>query len=156
MLYHVVAMARNRVIGIDNKLPWHFPEDLKYFKNLTTGHTVIMGRKTHESIGRALPNRQNIVLSSRPAPAAAENVLFVSSLDEAVKKASSEKIFIIGGGKLFADTLKDIDGIYLTRIEQDYAGDCFYPEIPGNFIEKSRQLLRPDPLIEALYLEKTA
>ena len=86
MIYHVVAVAENSVIGHDNKLPWHFSSDLKFFKNLTTGHTVVMGRKTFDSIGKALPNRENIVIS-RAAHAPVAGVTFVTSVEEALKKA---------------------------------------------------------------------
>src|SRR5436190_24023626 len=96
MLYHVVAVSKNGVIGKDNKLPWHFSADLKFFKNLTTGHTVIMGRKTFESIGKPLPNRENIVISRLPQ-ADKPGVEFASAIEEAIARAQSEKIFIIGG-----------------------------------------------------------
>ena len=152
-LFHVVAMAKNRVIGKDNKLPWHFPEDLKYFKNLTTGSTVIMGRKTYESIGRPLPNRENFVLSSRPGPEGP--VRFFTSLEEAVGNIKTEKAFIIGGGQLYSQTINEVDGIYLTRIGADYEGDAFYPEIPENFEEVEVVGLREsNPRIQAVFYER--
>lgn len=143
-LFHVVAIANNRVIGKDNKLPWHFPADLKFFKQLTTGHTVIMGRKTFESIGKPLPNRENIVISRSGL-----------SLEGALQQAKGEKVFIIGGAQLFEQTLNQIDGIYLTRIHADYEGDTFYPELPKNFVEKSRTPLQENPKIEVIYYEKS-
>ena len=151
-LYHVVAMAKNRVIGKDNKLPWHFSADLKHFKQLTTGSTVIMGRKTFESIGKPLPNRENIILS-RSGFKAPEGVKVFRELKDALKKSRSEKIFIIGGAEIFKQTMAQIDGIYLTQIDSEYAGDVFYPNIPSSFKEKSRTLLQENPRLEVIYYE---
>ena len=161
-LYHVVAMAQNRVIGKDNKLPWHFPADLKFFKQLTTGSTVIMGRKTFESIGRPLPNRENFILSHGPRhpehsparPAGGEGSAFFTSFEEAAQAIQTDKAFIIGGGEVFKQTFDKIDGIYLTRIYEDHSGDTFYHEIPSAFQEKSRTLLQEQPKIEVIYYEK--
>lgn len=152
-LYHIAAMAKNRVIGKDNKLPWHFSEDMKFFKKLTTGHTVIMGRKTFDSIGRALPNRENFVLSrsENEKPGAQ----FFQSLEEALGSVKTEKAFIIGGADLYGQTLHIVDGIYLTRIDREYEGDAFYPEVPEIFEEISVEGLREaDPKIEFVYYEK--
>lgn len=153
-LYHVVAVAgKKRVIGKDNKLPWHFPEDLKFFKNLTTGSTVIMGRKTYESIGRPLPNRENFVLSRSLKPEGP--VRFFNSLEEAVGNVKTEKAFIIGGAELYAQTIREMDGIYLTRIDADYEGDAFYPEIPTEFEEIEVIGLREkDPVIQAVFYRR--
>ncbi len=173
-LYHVVAMARNRVIGKDNKLPWHFSADLKNFKKLTTGSTVIMGRKTFESIGKVLPNRENFVLSRNPsfchserseesqrsfAPAGlrmtqSANLHFFSSFEEAVKKVKTENAYIIGGAELYRQTIDKVDGIYLTRIDADYEGDAFYPEIPGTFDEVDIEVLQDNPKIEVVFYER--
>lgn len=152
-LYHIAAMASNRVIGKDNKLPWHFSEDMKFFKKLTTGHTVIMGRKTYESIGRPLPNRVNFVLSRTQKEYPGVEVF--QSIDEALKKAKTEKAFIIGGAELYKQTLNRADGIYLTRIDREYEGDAFYPEVPDSFEEVEIEGLREaDPKIEFVYYEK--
>lgn len=152
-IYHVAAMAKNRVIGKDNKLPWHFPEDLKFFKQLTTGSTVIMGRKTFVSIGRPLPNRENFILSRSKQEA--PGVTFFQSLEEAVGSAKTEKVFIIGGAELYKETIDAIDGIYLTRIDADYEGDAFYPEIPEDFREVEVVGLRESgPQIQAVYFER--
>ena len=152
-LYHVVAMAKNRVIGKDNKLPWHFPEDLKFFKQLTTGNTIIMGRKTYESIGRPLSNRTNFVLSrtAKNYPGAQT----FHSLDEAVRSAKTKKVFIIGGAELYKQTIEKVDGIYLTRIGIDFEDNAHYPEIPDSFAEIEIHGLREaDPKIEVVYYEK--
>jgi dihydrofolate reductase len=177
-LFHVVAMAENRVIGKDNKLPWHYPADLKFFKQLTTGHTIIMGRKTFESIRKPLPNRKNLVLSRQMAEygenpnndpnqpfgsfskeeiqklVTADNLIFFNSLDAALKEAKDEKVFIIGGANLFEQTMDLVDGIYLTEIHARHEGDTFYPELPKSFQEKSRTKLQDNPLIEVVYYEK--
>lgn len=149
MLYHVVAVSRNGVIGKDGKLPWHFSADLKFFKNLTTGHTVIMGRKTFDSIGKPLPNRRNIVIS-RSAPASVPGVEFAAGIEEAVKLAQEGDTFIIGGASIYKETLDLVDGIYLTQIAADYEGDTFYPGVPGEFRESSRQVLQENPRIEVV------
>ena len=152
-LYHVVAAANNRVIGKDNKLPWHFPADLKFFKQLTTGSTVIMGRKTFESIGRPLPNRENFVVS-RGKFQDKDSVRYFQSMENAEEAVKTEKAFIIGGGQIFNQTFDQIDGIYLTRIHADYEGDAFYPEIPATFFEKWRQPLQDNPKIEVIFYER--
>jgi dihydrofolate reductase len=151
-LYHVVAMARHRVIGKENKLPWHFSADLKHFKQLTTGSTVIMGRKTFESIGKRLPNRQNFVVS-RTKTGRVENLVFFSSIEEAMRNVQTDKAFIIGGADLYTQTIDSIDGIFLTTIDADFGGDAFYPELPDYFKEKSREKLQDQPKIEAVFYE---
>ena len=149
MIYHVVAVAENGVIGKDNKLPWHFSSDLKFFKNLTTGHTVVMGRKTFDSIGKALPNRENIVIS-RAAHAPVAGVTFVTSVGEVLKIAQKGDTFIIGGASIYQETREAIDGVYLTRIYATFAGDAFYPGVPEGFREVSRTPLQEDPKVEVL------
>ena len=149
MIYHVVAVAENNVIGKDNKLPWHFSSDLKFFKNLTTGHTVVMGRKTFDSIGKALPNRENIVIS-RAAHAPVSGVIFVTSVGEALKIAQKGDTFIIGGASIYRETREALDGVYLTRIHVSFSGDAFYPGVPEGFREVSRTPLQEDPKIEVL------
>lgn len=156
MLYHIVAMAKNRAIGKDNRLPWHFPEDLQHFKRRTTGSTVIMGRKTYESIGKPLPNRENFVLSRTQSGSPQEHLKFFSSLDDALDAVQTEDAYIIGGADLYRQTMQlDIDGIYLTRIDKEYAGDAFYPEIPDLFEEVEIESLREkDPKIEVVFYER--
>ncbi len=153
MIYHVVAVSENGVIGKGGKLPWHFPADLKFFKNLTLGHRVIMGRKTFDSIGKALPNRENIVISRQARPAV-DSVEFVPSIDAALIHAREGETFIIGGASIYAKTLPLVDGIYLTRISQTYEGDVFYPGVPAAFKEVSRQTLQENPLIEAIFYRR--
>ena len=139
-IYHVVATARNRVIGKDNQLPWHFSEDLRYFKKLTMGSTVIMGRKTFESIGKPLPGRVNFVLSRDqacliPRVDGGSSVRIFNSIKNALSAVHTETAFIIGGAEIYKNTINDVNGIYLTRIDADYQGDAYYPEVPDTFEE---------------------
>ena len=153
MFYHVVAASKNRVIGKGNKLPWHFSADLKHFKALTSGSTVIMGRKTFESIGKPLPNRENFVIS-RTQTGDLPQLKFFKSIEAAFDSVSTPNAFIIGGAKIYEQTLDKMDGIYLTHIDAEYEGDAFFPELPSIFKEKSRTKLQEDPLIEVIYYEK--
>ncbi len=124
----VAALARHRVIGVGNRLPWRLPEDLARFKRLTMGAPVIMGRKTRESIGRALPGRRNIVVTRAPG-AAWEGCVVAHSLDAALALArDAEQAFIIGGADLYAQALPGADRLYLTLIDADYPGDAWFPE----------------------------
>lgn len=127
----LVAASENNVIGKDNKLPWHLPDDLKYFKNLTWGMPILMGRKTFESIGKILPGRNSIVIT-RNNNWQQEGVYAVHSIDEAVHKAEglgAKEIFVIGGAEIFNTSLSNASRIYLTRIHQPFEGDAFFPEI---------------------------
>jgi len=133
----VVAMARNRVIGRDNQLPWRLPADLAYFKRVTMGHPIVMGRRTHESIGRPLPGRLNIVVSRNPAYRA-PGCTVVGSLDEAWKAAGgAPEVCVIGGTSLFAEALPVADRIHLTEVDADVAGDTYFPEFDrGDWTER--------------------
>lgn len=138
---HIVAASRNWAIGLSGKMPWHIKEDLQYFKKTTLGCPIIMGRKTFESIGRALPGRLNIVVS-RSLHALPEGVVLSHSLEDGIARAKEwlsihqaslpeheRNLFIIGGGELYRASLPYIDRIYLTAIEKDFDGDTFYPEV---------------------------
>ncbi len=128
MISIIVAIARNGVIGGDNRLLWHISEDLRRFKALTTGHPVVMGRKTWESLGRPLPGRTNVVLT-RQLDFAPEGAVVVHSLEEAVRMfPPQEEVFIIGGGELYAQALPLADRLYITTVEADYEGDVRFPE----------------------------
>ena len=124
----IVAMAKNRVIGKDNDMPWgRLPIDLRHFKLVTEGNPIIMGRKTYESIGRPLPNRRNIVLSRQDIEI--EGCEVVSSLKDAISLLINEKeIFIIGGGHLYKEALTIADKLFLTHIDAEFDGDTFFPE----------------------------
>jgi dihydrofolate reductase len=128
----IAAMAKNRVIGKGNQMPWHIPGDLKHFRDLTRGHPVIMGRKTFESIGKPLPQRQNIVISRDPKYTA-PGIESACSLQEAIGRArnpGAEEIFVIGGGEIYRQALEQglADRLYLTWIDREYDGDAFFPE----------------------------
>lgn len=131
MISMVVAMSQNRVIGKLGKMPWNIPEDLQYFKRLTTGHTVIMGRKTFESIGRPLPNRLNVVLTQNEAYKA-EGCVIVHSIEEVLEKyhKSEEELFIIGGSTLYKAFMPYATKLYITLIEKEFEGDTFFPCFP--------------------------
>ena len=131
-LTHIVACSENGTIGRDGNLPWHLPEDLKFFKTVTSGHIIIMGRKTYESIGKPLPKRLNIVVT-RQEGYVQEGVTVVASLDEAYARCADlandwgEEAFIIGGGEIYRQSLENADKIYMTRIHRDVDGDVSYP-----------------------------
>jgi len=127
----IVAIAENRVIGKDNKLPWHLPADLRHFKAITTGNPILMGRKTYQSIGRPLPNRTNIIIT-RDQGFQAPGCMVVTSLEEAIAQASlqgGKDIFIIGGAEVYKQLMPDIDRIYLTVVHHVFDGDTYFPEL---------------------------
>jgi len=124
----IAAMAKNRVIGYHNQLPWHLPADLKHFKAITLGKPIVMGRKTYESIGKPLPERMNIILSTN-ASYQAPGCYVVSNLDEAIQAASiAEEILIIGGARIYQAYLPLVQRMYLTFIDAEVEGDAFFPQ----------------------------
>lgn len=128
----IAAMAKNRVIGRDNTIPWHIPGEQQRFKALTLGHTLIMGRKTFESIGRALPGRKTVVISRNPEYRAA-GCLVAQSLAEALALCSgTETIFIAGGGEIYREGLELAEAIYLTVLDQEAEGDILFPKFDPN------------------------
>jgi dihydrofolate reductase len=120
----IAAIGPDRVIGREGALPWHISEDLKRFKALTTGSAILMGRKTRESLGRSLPNRRNVVLSRSPVPGV-ETYVSVPAALEALKE--EERVFVIGGGQLYAATIDMADELFLTVVHRRVAGDTFFP-----------------------------
>jgi dihydrofolate reductase len=127
----IVAAASNNVIGKANQLPWHLPNDLKFFKNTTWGMPVIMGRKTFESVNKVLPGRFNIVVTRQPGWSM-EGVIVASGSDDAIQKAKDtgcKEAFIIGGGELFKAGMERADKIYMTRVHADIEGDVLFPAI---------------------------
>jgi len=124
----IVGLARNRGIGLAGALPWHVPEDLKRFKALTMGHAIIMGRKTHESIGKALPGRRNLVVTRGAGQFAGCEV--VGSLDAALQSVSEDPLpFIIGGAQLYAEALPKVTHLFLTQLDRDVEADAFFPPL---------------------------
>jgi dihydrofolate reductase len=131
----IAALNKNRVIGRNGKIPWHIPEDIHRFKQFTTHHTVLMGRKTFESIGKPLPNRKNVVVSknqnlfkSLKIGEVNNTLFFFPSIESALFNfQSEEKVFVIGGGEIFSQTIDRADELDLTIVENDEAGDVFFP-----------------------------
>ena len=141
----ICAASQNGVIGRDNRLPWRLPADLAHFKRLTTGHHILMGRKTYESIGKPLPNRTSIVIT-RQTGFQADGCLVAHSLEEALGLCSNdEELFIIGGAEIYRQALPVADKIYLTRIWHNFEGDTFLFEIDSSiWMETCREDLAPD------------
>jgi dihydrofolate reductase len=127
MISLIAAMAKNRVIGKENAMPWHLPADLAHFKRVTMGKPVIMGRRTYESIGRPLPGRKNIVISRR-SDYSPEGCVIVNSVEAAIAQANHEEVMIIGGGQLYAEMLPHADRLYLTLIDAELEGDTRFPD----------------------------
>ncbi|WP_423823625.1 dihydrofolate reductase [Salinisphaera sp. SPP-AMP-43] len=128
----IVAMDRQGVIGADGGMPWHLPEDLRWFKQQTSGKPILMGRKTFESIGRALPKRRNLVITRRPdSPASGAET--VTSVEQAKGLCQGEdELMVIGGAEIYALALPEASGLLVTRIEAEYAGDTVFPEVDWN------------------------
>ena len=131
MLSIIVAKAKNNIIGKNNELVWHLPEDLKHFKELTTGHTIIMGRKTYESLGKPLPNRKHTIFSQNPDfKVHEENVQVVHSLLEIQDLIEGkEEAFVIGGAMIYNFLMPYVKKMYVTEIKQEFDGDAFFPII---------------------------
>lgn len=132
-LHAVFAMAANRVIGRGGRLPWHLPVDLKFFRRLTAGHPVLMGRKTWESLGRPLPNRRNLVLSRSLRPEDAPGAEVLRSVEEFDALGIAGDVFVIGGAEVFRLLLPGISSVYLTVLEADAEGDVWLPEFEAEF-----------------------
>ena len=124
-------MSLNRVIGNGNQIPWHLPEDFKWFKATTTGHVIVMGRKTFESIGKPLPNRETIVLSR--SAWSYPGVKTISSFDELSDLAPDKQIFICGGAQIYQQTLPRCSELFLTLVKREVAGDAYFPKFEGRF-----------------------
>lgn len=156
----IAAVSKNGVIGKTNALPWHLPADLRRFKELTAGRPIIMGRKTYESIGRPLPNRTNIVITS-DKNFKAEGCVVVGSPDEALRAAEgAEEIMIIGGGEIYRQFLPKSSRMYLTEVDAEIEGDVFFPEFDrSEWREVFREAHKPDEKNKYPYtfltLEKT-
>ena len=136
MIKIIAAMSKNRVIGDSNTLIWHLPEDLKRFRKLTTGNTIVMGRKTYESIGKPLPNRRSIIITRDP-DYKVEGCEVANSLEDALL-LSNRDCFIIGGGEIYRQAMDIADRIYLTLIDKEFKGDTSFPKIK-DWLEISRE-----------------
>ena len=146
----IVAMAKNRTIGVHNTLPWRCPEDLKHFKALTMGHHMIMGRKTFDSIGKPLPGRTTVVVSRNPGLSIA-GCLVAHSLEQAIAAcAGDDEIFVVGGAELYAQAMPLVDTLYITEIQQDVEGDAHFPAFDKTIWKETAREVRsqetPQPL----------
>ncbi|QTE39456.1 dihydrofolate reductase [Mucilaginibacter gossypii] len=140
----IVAIAKNHAIGKDNKLLWYLPNDLKHFKDVTTGHTVIMGRKTFDSVGKPLPRRRNIVITRQAI--SIDGCEVVPTIEAAIELCKTEdEVFIVGGAEIYRQAIPLTNRIYLTIVDQDFEGDTFFPELnPDEWQEKDREDFEPD------------
>ena len=144
----IVAMAKNRVIGIRNSLPWRLSEDLKHFKALTLGHHIVMGRKTYESIGKPLPGRTTVIVTRDP-DYRRDGCVTAHSIDAAVAVCGDDpEIFFVGGAELYAQILPRADRLYLTEIQAEFEGDAWFPAYdPNDWLETARDMrVSPDGL----------
>ncbi|MFC3038889.1 dihydrofolate reductase [Virgibacillus xinjiangensis] len=134
MISLLVAMDRNHVIGHNNDLPWHLPKDLRFFKETSTGKTIIMGRKTFESIGKVLPNRTNVVVSRKGGdfPQGVEVISDLSVIKKWNEERPDEEFIIIGGGRIFEQAMDYVDRMYITFIDEVFEGDTFFPAFNKN------------------------
>jgi dihydrofolate reductase len=138
----IAAMAENRVIGCGNKIPWHLPEDFRWFKKMTTGQVIVMGRKTFESIGKPLPNRETIVLSRNGL--GIPGVRVVRSLSEVAIENETRKVFICGGAQVYALALPLCSDLYLTRVKRVVNGDVFFPAFEDRFFLAEQVMDTPE------------
>ncbi len=151
LLSLIVAYDKNRVIGHGGSLPWDIPADMRYFRDTTRGKPVIMGRKTHESIGRALPKRTNIVVTRQSDYHPAEGCVVATSLEQAIAlgkeaatKSSADEVVVIGGGELYRQALPIADKVYATEIEAEFPGDTTFPELDANEWHVESQRMQND------------
>lgn len=142
MIKIIAAISKNNAIGINNKLLWHLPKDLKRFKKLTLNSNVIMGRRTYESIGKALPNRKNIVIS-RNKNYKLDDAILANSINKAIELAN-KNCFIIGGEQIYKEAINIADEMYITHIDQNFIGDSFFPKIEKSWKIINREIILPD------------
>lgn len=128
-LYLIAAMDKNRLIGKGGKMPWHIPQDLKLFKEMTSGHIIVMGRKTYESIGKPLPNRVNIIISRKPLEI--DGCIVFDSILKAIRygEGQDKKLFFIGGADIYSQVANIISYMYISKIKDEYEGDTYFPDI---------------------------
>lgn len=162
ILSHIAAIAKNRVIGVNGDLPWDLPEDMKFFREKTSGHIIVMGRKTFESFPKPLKNRLHVVITRQENYQAPEGVVVFSNIDEALKFCETqtpqwgEEVFIIGGGEIYKQTLQTADQLYLTLIDQEFEGDAKYPEYEDQFVIADKdQRFEPLPFSFCLFTKKS-
>jgi dihydrofolate reductase len=141
----IAAMSLNRVIGSHNKIPWHLPEDFKWFKQMTTGHVIVMGRKTYESIGKPLPNRTTVVISRRQAGIPGVEIIpDLDRLDPQGPLLRGREVFVCGGAEIYRQMLPRCSDLYLTLVKRVVEGDTFFPEFESRFSLVAEVMDRPD------------
>lgn len=143
MINIIAAVSRNNVIGVNNTIPWKIKEDMQMFKKLTTNNTIIMGRKTFESIGKPLPNRKNIVISSNKI----NDVITYPSLKEALDNCKNEKVFLIGGSRIYEEGMNYVDKLYITLVNKSINGDTYFPFIDPRFVCKNKTILSEESVL---------
>jgi dihydrofolate reductase len=153
MVSIIAAIGDNRELGKNNALLWHIPQDLKRFKTLTTGHTVIMGRKTYESIGKSLPNRTNIIIT-KDKEFTAPGCIIAHSLDEAIQKSQDAEIFIIGGASVYQQAIDKADKLYLTKVKGTFDADTYFPDY-SRFSNVVSSVQKRDDTYRYTFLELT-
>lgn len=145
IISHIAAIAKNKVIGVEGDLPWDLPEDMKFFRQKTSGHIIVMGRKTFESFPKPLKNRLHVVITRQENYEVPEGVKVFNHIDKALEFCEKEKgnwnneVFIIGGGEIYKQTLEKADNLYLTLIDQEYQGDAKYPDYEKQFILSNKE-----------------
>ncbi len=152
----IAAMAKNRVIGRNNRIPWHIPEEMRHFKETTMGHAVIMGRKTFESMGKALPGRLNVVLS-RNSALHVPGCMTAQNLAQGFRCCQGqEKVFIIGGKTIYQESMVMVDTILLSILDEEYEGDIFFPPIPEDLFQQvsEKRIGREHPFTLLVYTRK--
>jgi dihydrofolate reductase len=140
----IAAMALNRVIGKGNKIPWHLPEDFKWFKKTTMGHPILMGRKTFESIGKPLPGRRNLVVSRTAEIEGVEMVRALEGFNPATFEEDGKQVFVMGGAEIYRQLLPRCRKIYLTLVKREYDGDAVFPEFERDFVIQQKLLETPE------------
>jgi dihydrofolate reductase len=149
----IVAMTRNRVIGRENKIPWILPGEQKWFKETTSGHPVLMGRKTFESIGRPLPGRHNIVVTRSGEIEGVEIVRDLEKFNPALYETNGKDVFVVGGSEIYRALLPKCETIYVTMVKQEYEGDTYFPEFESFF--EICEVIRETPLYDVLLFRRT-
>mgnify|MGYP002624073678 CR=1 FL=1 len=162
IISHIAAVAKNKVIGNKGDLPWDLPEDMKFFRQKTSGHIIIMGRKTYESFPKPLKNRLHVVITRQENYQASDGVEVFKNIEEALEFCKSktpewgEEVFIIGGGEIYKQTLNRADQLYITELDKEFEGDAQYPDFEKDFIiaEKDERF-EPFPFAFCLYTRKS-
>jgi dihydrofolate reductase len=144
----IVAMTGNRVIGKANRIPWHLPGEQKWFKQITMGHSILMGRKTFESIGRPLPGRRNLVVTRSGEIEGVEIVRDLEKFDPGPYEVNGKDLFVIGGAEIYRTLLPKCDSIYITIVKQEFSGDTYFPAFESNF--EISEVIRETPAYDVL------